>query len=211
MKTPAPIFALALLITPLATLRSDPAPASVEQPASELKLTHKKNEDAAIVRVTLDDNQDVVDYQVLEHTHPAIAAFVAKKLKSQRTPEAQRARKPIPKVFDFQFSISPALPKNLGPVYLVADLEKKPIVKKSVVPNVPYEILGRGATGRVLLDLIISETGKVVYCRINQPSKNGFNACALDAAKDFKFQPGIKDGKPVACLYELPMTFTAPE
>ncbi len=61
--------------------------------------------------------------------------------------------------------------------------------------------------GRVMLFLVIDETGKVVSAEVRKSTDPGFNAEALKAARKWKFKPGTKNGQPVRARILQPISF----
>jgi TonB family protein len=63
--------------------------------------------------------------------------------------------------------------------------------------------------GAVILGLLINETGRVQDVRILSVDKKGmgFEDAAVTAAKQFTYDPGLKDGKKVKTLIPVPFMF----
>lgn len=62
-------------------------------------------------------------------------------------------------------------------------------------------------TGVCILELTISETGSVAEAQILKPLPQGLDRAALDAVRQWKFQPATKDGVPIAVKYNITMRF----
>lgn len=77
-------------------------------------------------------------------------------------------------------------------------------------PHYPEDAIKKGEQGSVILDVTVDATGRVVDVRIDQ---NGTNAPAslqlasIEAAQNWKFNPGRKDGKPIGGVLRIPVNF----
>jgi TonB family protein len=61
--------------------------------------------------------------------------------------------------------------------------------------------------GQVVLDAVVSEDGKVKWTRIIRGAPFGLNQEALTTVRQWKFKPGVHDGKPVSVLLPLDLGF----
>lgn len=71
----------------------------------------------------------------------------------------------------------------------------------------PEEAKRQGIQGRVTVQFIVTEKGKVENPKIVQGIGSGCDEAALEAVKLAEFTPGIQDGKPVRVQYSLPIIF----
>ena len=64
--------------------------------------------------------------------------------------------------------------------------------------------------GSVWLKCVVSETGDITDVEVTKSldTEYGLDQAAIDAARQWKFKPGRKDGKPVAVGITLELTFT---
>ena len=71
------------------------------------------------------------------------------------------------------------------------------------------EAMQAGIQGSVYLDVVIDENGDVAGVEVNRSldKEYGLDQAAMDAARQWKFKPGEKDGKPVAVQVEIEMRF----
>lgn len=91
-------------------------------------------------------------------------------------------------LLDERYRLIPRAPKTLS--------ELKPI--KRVAPTYPQAAIRRGQQGYVELELTVGPTGKVIGARVVDSSPPGvFDAAALRAASQARFQPATADGEPV--------------
>ncbi len=85
-----------------------------------------------------------------------------------------------------------------------------PVVIKSVKPDYTEEAKRARIQGGVRLDAVVTANGDVSDVKVTRSldSTFGLDTQAVNAAKQWKFKPGMKDGKPVAVQVSLEMTFT---
>ena len=72
-----------------------------------------------------------------------------------------------------------------------------PKIVNPITPTYPAEAKATGIEGEVFVEMVIDETGKVSNVRVTQGPEI-FHESAIDAAQQMTFEPGRKDGEPVA-------------
>jgi len=78
-------------------------------------------------------------------------------------------------------------------------------------PPYPAEAIKKGEQGEVLLNVTIDTAGHVTKVAIDPNRTTApplLQTAALQAAANWKFAPGIKDGHPVGGVVEIPVTFS---
>jgi TonB family protein len=83
--------------------------------------------------------------------------------------------------------LAPARAQKLTPPELIERVEAE----------YPPEAARAGKGGAVVLELTVDESGRVVEARVVAAAGSGFDEAALEAARRFRFRPGLADGKPV--------------
>jgi TonB family protein len=77
-------------------------------------------------------------------------------------------------------------------------------------PRYPIKAIHEGEQGVVMLTLVIDETGRVNKVAVD-PAKTTapveLQTAAAQAANNWLFKPGMKDGRPVASGVEVPVAF----
>jgi TonB family protein len=94
-------------------------------------------------------------------------------------------------------------------VHKPGDSVTLPEAVHEVKPEYTREAMQQQIQGTVWLLCVVSETGDVTDVAISQSldSEYGLDQAAIDAARQWKFKPGRKDGQPVAVQVTLEMRF----
>jgi protein TonB len=87
---------------------------------------------------------------------------------------------------------------------------RPPIVVKERRPNYPLRAVSLGIEGAVWIEAVVGTDGKVSKTRVvrSRDRRNGLDDEAVAAASKWQFEPGTKDGKPVAMAVTIEMAFT---
>jgi TonB family protein len=88
----------------------------------------------------------------------------------------------------------------------LTDFDSPPRVRKQVKPEYPREAFEARIQGTVLVEALIDEKGHIAKARVIQ-SVPGLDEAALDVARKWRFQPAMKNGKPVATIIHMPVSF----
>lgn len=85
-----------------------------------------------------------------------------------------------------------------------------PVPVQRVKPDYTTAAMEAGIEGKVLLDVVVRDDGKVGEVAVSQSldMEYGLDTQAVEAAKQWLFKPGMKDGKPVAVRVTLEFMFT---
>ena len=85
-----------------------------------------------------------------------------------------------------------------------------PNVVREVKPSYTAEAKAQKIQGSVWLKVIVGASGDVTDVVVNRSldTEYGLDKAAMDAAWQWKFKPGMKDGQPVAVRVTLELTFT---
>jgi protein TonB len=95
-------------------------------------------------------------------------------------------------------------------IFTTKDGVTLPIPVRSVKPAYTSAAMDAHVEGTVGLDVVVLADGKVGDVMVTQSldTEYGLDTQALEAARQWLFKPGTKDGKPVAVRVALEMTFT---
>ena len=82
------------------------------------------------------------------------------------------------------------------------------IASSQVLPKYPASALRAGETGTVLVLASIDRNGVPIEVSLDDRSGNReFDRSALQAVRQWRFQPALRDGKPVAATVRVPVEF----
>ncbi len=96
------------------------------------------------------------------------------------------------------------LPPN---TYRVGGDVKAPRVISRVEPAYTNEARKARVSGIVILETIIDKAGVVKDVQVLKPLPYGLDQAAVDAVKQWRFEPGMKDGVPVDVVFTLTVNF----
>lgn len=91
-------------------------------------------------------------------------------------------------------------------LYSVVDLDQQPRVLYQPGPTLTSQIRKK-APGTVYIIFIVDQQGRVENPTIQSTSDEIFNTAALAAVKQWKFEPGKRNGQPVRFRMRVPVTF----
>lgn len=78
---------------------------------------------------------------------------------------------------------------------------------RDVKPQYTTEALRLGIQGEVWIDCLVMIDGHVAQCRVVRRLSTDLDAQALEAARQWTFEPGTRDGMPTPVLITMAMTF----
>ncbi len=88
---------------------------------------------------------------------------------------------------------------------------KPPKVLSRVEPVYPAEAKANRIFGIVILELLIKEDGTVGETRVLKPLPYGLDQAAVDAVRQWRFEPATIDGKPVPVTFNITINFKLDE
>lgn len=104
--------------------------------------------------------------------------------------------------------VSPMLAQQDDTVYKPGGDVSTPIVIKEVRPNYSSDAMKRRVTGAVLLQCVVNRDGVPTRVEIIESLDEELDRAALEALKQWRFEPGKKNGKPVLVQIVVTMAFT---
>jgi TonB family protein len=152
----------------------------------------------ASVAITVDSHGYVVAASVQSATHPEFGEIA-------RATVLQWKFKPVVKN-GVAISVNAVQPMKFGKGSVsVARVDKLPSVRSSVEPTLPEELKGVSGFARAIFS--VSANGKVDEVTIVDGSHEAFNSAVLDVARDWTFNPAIRDGVATAAKVTVPFVF----
>lgn len=100
-----------------------------------------------------------------------------------------------------------SLAEDLGAVVGVDDLDRSPRAIVQTAPQYPPELRKRKVTGTVEVTFLVEESGRVTQPRVERATEPGFERAALDAVRQWRFEPGTRGGKRVSFKMRIPISF----
>jgi TonB family protein len=105
---------------------------------------------------------------------------------------------------------SPRAAQDKPQVYRPGNGVTYPRLVREVKPKYTPEAMDAKIQGVVWLEAVVLDTGDIEDVEVTQSLDDvyGLDQAAVEALKQWRFTPGTKDGKPVAVLIEVEMSFT---
>lgn len=91
--------------------------------------------------------------------------------------------------------------------FSLAEIDQKPRAVFQVAPSYPAELRAKQIEGVVTLIFVVDATGKVVNPRVEKSTHPAFDKPALDAVRQWKFEPAVRGGQRVGCKMRAPIRF----
>ena len=100
-----------------------------------------------------------------------------------------------------------ALDDKMEGAFGLGEIDQKPRAVYQAAPLYPNEMRGKKVEGCVTLLFVVDASGKVQGPRVEKSTHPAFEKPALEALKQWKFEPAVKGGQRVGCKMRLPMRF----
>ncbi len=100
-----------------------------------------------------------------------------------------------------------ALEEKVESAFSMAEIDQKPRVVYQATPNYPSELRGKKVEGAATVIFIVDSTGRVTNPRVERSSLPAFDRPAVDAVKQFKFEPAVRGGQRVDCRMRITIRF----
>jgi len=94
-------------------------------------------------------------------------------------------------------------------IFSLDQLDQRPRVLFQRVPEYPIELRRAGREGTVYVVFLVDREGRVTNPRVQQSTDPVFEPYALDAVRQWKFEPGTRGGAKVQFKMRIPITFNA--
>lgn len=94
-----------------------------------------------------------------------------------------------------------------GDVFDSAKLDRVPRALAQISPRYPAEAKMRGLDGEVVVEFTVDESGRVTSCRVVSSSSREFESAAVNAVKQWRFEPGRRNGRVVRFSMAVPVMF----
>jgi protein TonB len=84
---------------------------------------------------------------------------------------------------------------------------RAPVLTFSVEPEFSEEARKAKFSGNVLVYFVVDENGNPTHVRVMRGVGMGLDEKAVEAVRQYKFKPGMKDGKPVKVEMAIEVNF----
>jgi len=207
------------------------APVAVKEvkPQYTADAMRAKVQGAVTLECVVQPDGTVGEVRVTKALDPGLDQEAIKAVKQWRFRPGTKDGKPVPVLVTLEltftlrdtpsrplFPIRPAAASDEGSkdqpeaarVYRPGDGVSAPILVKEVKPQYNPEAKQAKIEGSVTLECVVETDGAVGEVHVTKSLDPGLDREAIKAAKQWRFEPGTKDGKPVPVLITLEMTFT---
>jgi protein TonB len=99
--------------------------------------------------------------------------------------------------------------EEMDRIFSMAELDQRPRVIFQRTPTFPPELRREGRRGTVYVVFHVDTRGRVVNPKVQKSTDPGFERAALDAVRQWRFEPGTRNGKKVQFKMRIPITFSA--
>lgn len=98
---------------------------------------------------------------------------------------------------------------ELDGAFSIADLDQRPRAVLQTAPSYPVDLRRRKVEGSVQVVFVVDVAGKVSNARVETSTNPAFERPALEAVRQWKFEPGTRAGHRVNFKMRVPITFNA--
>jgi protein TonB len=99
--------------------------------------------------------------------------------------------------------------EEMDRVFSLDELDQRPRVIFQRTPTYPAELRRSKRRGTVHVVFIVDTRGRVANPRVEKTTDPAFDKAALEAVKQWKFEPGTRNGEKVQFKLRVPITFNA--
>lgn len=91
--------------------------------------------------------------------------------------------------------------------FTVNQLDRAPVPRVQIAPIYPFDLRRAGTEGEAVVEFIVDPVGNVIAAYPVRSTNPAFEAAAVAAVLQWKFQPGMKGGKAVNAKLRVPIVF----
>jgi protein TonB len=95
-------------------------------------------------------------------------------------------------------------------IYRESQLDKVPRALVQIPPDYPAALKHDNVTGVVLIEFDVDVKGRVVGARVRESTRHAFDEPTVCAVLQWRFEPGICQGRPVPFRMMVPVDFKLP-
>ena len=152
------------------------------------------------MKLNLDTTGAIVAAEPVGNVKPPLLAAIRGSLQKWRFAPARKGGQPAVSELVVPVLCQPTMKASAGKDILPKVIFQEP-------PVYPRDMARFGIRGEVTIDFTVDEQGRVQNPVIFQSDNPAFDEPALKALRQWKFQPGTRDGQPVKVRQRVPMVF----
>lgn len=137
----------------------------------------------------------VIHLMALEENNPAVDKFLS----------SVRLRKPDDQVT--RIEPAPAEAKTGGEAFMASEVTRRAIIVWKNEPSYTDEARAHSVIGRIRLTAVLADNGYVSEINVIEGLRDGLSERAIEATRNIRFFPALKDGKPVSQRIQLEYNF----
>jgi protein TonB len=99
--------------------------------------------------------------------------------------------------------------EELDRIFSLGELDQRPRVLFQRMPVYPPELQRKNRQGTVYVTFLVDRQGRVVGPKVEKSTDPAFEDAALEAVRQWKFEPGTRKGEKVQFKLRVPITFNA--
>jgi periplasmic protein TonB len=100
-----------------------------------------------------------------------------------------------------------SMEEKIENAFNLAEIDQKPRATFRGPPTYPAEMRGKKVEGLVSVIFVVDASGKVTNPKVEKSSHAAFERPALEAVRQWRFEPGLKGGERVSCRMRAPIRF----
>jgi protein TonB len=100
-----------------------------------------------------------------------------------------------------------SLEQKIENAFNLSEIDQKPRPTLRNPPTYPAEMRGKKTEGLVSVIFVVDPSGKVSNAKVEKSSHPAFERPALEAVRQWRFEPGLKGGERVSCRMRAPIRF----
>lgn len=97
--------------------------------------------------------------------------------------------------------------ERLESAFSLAEIDQKPRAVFQGSPSYPMEMRGKNLEGVVVLIFVVDASGRVVNPKVENANHPAFESPALEAMRQWRFEPALRGGQRVACKMRVTVRF----
>lgn len=183
------------------SIRSAVYPKSIFAELKKRGVSTQQLPPAARIEFTVDSTGVVTKAVALELSDESLASAAAEAAKAWRFAPARKGGSPI------EATVQALVLFNWPARFEVSELTKPPKVIKQVKPEYPMSERRGGFNGEVVVEFVVTPTGDVRDVTVFRSTNPACNESALNAVRQWKFEPGLVNKRPVNARMRVPMVF----